>query len=68
MPTPEEAIRARIVEVMAKYNRTLLIEVRSSSLLRPASKPPELPTDPVERAQVTRKNADYYRRELKPFA
>ncbi len=40
----------------------------SESLLKPATKPPPLPTDPVELAKVTRANADYHRDVLKPFA
>lgn len=39
-----------------------------ASLLRPASSPPPLPTDPVRLAEVTRKNADYHRDVLRPFA
>ena len=38
------------------------------SLLKPVSKVSALPTDPSERARVTRENADYYRDTLKPFA
>ena len=38
------------------------------SLLRPATKAPALPSDPVELARVTRRNADSYRENLKPFA
>jgi hypothetical protein len=44
------------------------VKGRSRSLLRPASAAPPLPTDPAERARVTRENADYYRNTLKPFA
>ena len=68
------SVRDRIVEVLAKYNRKLedapldaltmamerLIEVRSSSLLRPATQPRPLPADPEERARYLREIIDRY--------
>ena len=79
----EDAVdfRGRIVEVLAKYNVRLesapldalamaMARMGSrGSLLRPATSASLLP--PVgtpEYAAETRKNADYYRETLKPFA
>jgi len=80
--TTHAIIRERIVEVLAKYNRTLedaplgalalamerMIDTRGNPLLKPVSKVsvPDITTP--EGAKQSRAAADYYRDVLKPFA